>query len=497
MESVIRCDNLEVKLDGKILLKDITFDLHLGELVSVTGPSACGKTLFGRLMAGELQKSAGLFDVHTEVKSVFVEQQDNFFAQSGIRHTYYSQRYEYFEGREVPTVASLLKLEKEAWQDNSTLASLIRTLNIEYLLDRQLLLLSNGERKRVQIVAALLQQPTLLVFDQPFIGLDIESKRIVKSLLSELKQEGKTVVLICSKRDVPSFSDRWVMMRKGAIETILMPTDFQHINEAHHHHEAHFEAFDLPLPEQSLKFDTIIRMRNVNVAIAGKTILKEIHWEVKRGERWLLSGHNGSGKSTLLSLVTADNPHGYNQDLVLFDRKRGTGETVWEIKKKIGFVSPELHLYFLRQTHLTDHRGTLVHSIDALSVVVSGFNDEIGFSSKPTVYQEKIATQWLDSLGLGHLKLSQFSELSLGEQRMLLLIRALIKNPPLLILDEPCQGIDYEQSRRFIKLLDGLCAKLETTLVYVSHSLDEIPTCITHKIVLSEGQVVESIKQKI
>lgn len=494
MEKAIHCDRLSLKLDGKTLLKDILFTLNSGEFISITGPTGSGKTLFGRLLSGALEKSEGIFEMHPTLKSEFVEQQDNFFAQSGIRHTYYSQRYEYFEGREVPTVATLLQLEKYTGQNESVCTTLLRTLKIEHLLDRQLLLLSNGERKRVQIVASLLRSPSLLILDQPFIGLDLESAEIVKSLLYQLKREGKTVVLICNKRDVPDFSDRWVMMQDGTIKTILSESEFMNTRESEQNNSFATYSHDFRLPEQSLKYEYLIRMRGISVNIAGKSILTDINWEVKQGERWLLSGHNGSGKSTLLSLVTADNPHGYNQDLTLFDRKRGTGETVWEIKKKIGFVSPELHLYFLRQTHLTGHRGTLVHSIDALSVVVSGFNDEIGFSSKPTVYQEKTANQWLDSLGLGHLKHHQFAELSLGEQRLLLLIRAMIKNPPLLILDEPCQGIDDEQSHRFIQLLDTICKKSDITLVYVTHSLLEVPTCITHRIVLSNGRVSENHK---
>lgn len=490
MKTIINLDKIGLKLEGAWVLKGVDLEISEGELVAFVGPSASGKTVLGRLIAGMMKHTEGIFEVKEGVNTVFVEQQDNFFAQSGMRHTYYSQRYEYFEGRAVPTVADLLKIDADNWQEDLKLASIIRKLNIEYLLDRQLLLLSNGERKRVQIVSALMQNPDVFVFDQPFIGLDVDSRRIVGSLLQDLKNQGKTVLLICSKKELPEICDRVVEMRKGKIVKQLSYSEFAAQALPKEEKTLNVADLELPLPEQSLLFENMVRMRHVDVAIAGKQILQDINWEVKRNERWLLAGHNGSGKSTLLSLVTADNPHGYNKDLMLFDRMRGSGETVWDIKKNIGFVSPELHLYFLRQTHLTGHRGTMMHSIDCLSVLVSGFNEEIGFSSKSTVYQEKIAMQWAESLGLSHLMKKQFAELSLGEQRMLLLIRAIIKNPPLLILDEPCQGIDYEQTQRFVRILDLICEKLNITMIYVSHSAEEIPACITHKLELDAGKVI-------
>lgn len=490
MRTIIKLDKIGLKLEGESILKGIDLQISEGELIAFVGPSASGKTVLGRLIAGMMKQSEGIFEVQEGVQSVFVEQQDNFFAQSGIRHTYYSQRYEYFEGRAVPTVADLLKIDADNWQEDLKLASIIRKLNIEYLLDRQLLLLSNGERKRVQIVSALMQNPDIFIFDQPFIGLDTHSREIMRSLMQELKLQGKTILLICSKREVSDLCERVVLMQKGAVSKIQSFKEFSAQNVQTESGLPNVQELNLPLPEQSQLFETMVRMRHVDVAIAGKQILQDINWEIKRNERWLLAGHNGSGKSTLLSLVTADNPHGYNKDLMLFDRMRGSGETVWDIKKNIGFVSPELHLYFLRQTKLTGHHFSMQHSIDCLSVLVSGFKEEIGFSSQGTVYQEKIAIQWAESLGLTHLIKKQFTELSLGEQRMLLLIRAIIKNPPLLILDEPCQGIDYEQTQRFIRILDLICEKLDITMIYVSHASDELPKCLSHKLELEAGKVV-------
>ena len=235
-------------------------------------------------------------------------------------------------------------------------------------------------------------------------------------------------------------------------------------------------------------------MKNVNVSFGGKKVLNGINWEVKTGGQWVLKGPNGAGKTTLLSLITADNPQGYTNDLVLFDRKRGSGESIWDIKKKIGFVSPELHLYFLRQKsiyHPAAGIPTSYNSMTCLDVVLSGLNDEIGFNTSYSERSLRLAKLWLRLLKLEHLEKSPFLYTSLGEQRIFLLARALIKLPDLLILDEPCQGLDPSQTRRFLKLLDHICENGNTTMIYVTHRAEEIPLCVSHILELENGCVMQ------
>ena len=349
--------------------------------------------------------------------------------------------------------------------------------------------LSNGERKRTQIALALLNNSDLYVFDQPFLGLDTATREILRKALITLKENGKTVFLICGAKEVPEFSDRVVVIENGSIKDTVETAQYIKGIKAAAEDVPSLDDIDLPLPIDRPEYEFIVKMNDVHVTMQGEMLLSGINWEVRDHERWLLAGHNGSGKSTLLSLITADNPQAYTNDISLFDRKRGSGESIWDIKKKIGFVSPELHLYFLKQTKLSSSSNTVVSDMPCLDVIVSGFNDEIGFTSSITNWQENIVMTWLKELHLDYLKDKNFTEISQGEQRMVLLVRSLIKNPPLLILDEPCQGIDYEQSQRFIKLLDAICTKINSTLIYVSHSPDEIPSCMTHKIELENGTV--------
>lgn len=224
-------------------------------------------------------------------------------------------------------------------------------------------------------------------------------------------------------------------------------------------------------------FSHIIRMEKVHVRYGDKMILDNIDWTVKPGECWLLSGPNGAGKSTLLSLITADNPQAYANEIYLFDRKRGTGETIWDIKKNIGYLSPELLLFFENSSSVFD-------------AVASGLFDTIGLFRQVTDQQTQSIYHWLELLGIKSIARKRLHELSQGEQRKVLLARALIKNPPLLILDEPCQGLDDETEQELISLIDAICSKSGKTLVYVTHYANRRPQCIDKFIQLEKGRII-------
>ena len=207
-----------------------------------------------------------------------------------------------------------------------------------------------------------------------------------------------------------------------------------------------------------------------------KTVLDQVNWHVRPGEHWALLGHNGAGKTTLLSLLNGDNPQAFSKDITLFDRKRGTGETLWDIRKKIGFVSPELFQFFPYQN-------------TCLEVVESGFYDTLGLHRKSQPGNAAQALAWLELLGIAQEKDKPLRNVSASVQRLCLLARALIKNPVLLILDEPCQGMDAQQRQRFKELLEVICAHSSTTLLYVTHYAQEIPACVTRVLRLEQGKV--------
>ena len=215
----------------------------------------------------------------------------------------------------------------------------------------------------------------------------------------------------------------------------------------------------------------IIHFNHVTIRYGARTILKDLDWTVMQGEHWALSGQNGSGKSTLLSLVCADNPQSYACNISLFGHKRGSGESIWDIKKHIGYVSPEMHRSYKQ-------------NIPSIEIVASGLKDTIGLYTRPKEDEKIQCRKWLKVFGIGNLEDRKFHEMSSGEQRLVLLARAFVKEPDLLILDEPLHGLD-DINRKMVKdIVDDYCKNPEVTLIYVTHYQEELPRCIDHSISL-------------
>ena len=213
-------------------------------------------------------------------------------------------------------------------------------------------------------------------------------------------------------------------------------------------------------------------MHHVTISYGRRTILRDLDWTVMNGDRWALTGQNGSGKSTLLSLVCADNPQSYACDITLFDRPRGSGESIWDIKRHIGYVSPEMHRSYKRNLH-------------AIRIVASGLMDSVGLYAVPQAEDYAKCRFWLDIFGIGDLAERPFLQLSSGEQRLVLLARAFVKDPQLLILDEPLHGLDLWNRRRVKDIIEAFCQREGKTMIMVTHYLEELPTIITNTLHLT------------
>lgn len=469
-------------------MNSINLTVKRGEHIAITGSSGSGKTTLGRLLTGLSEPTSGHIYTAPGLSAIMVEQQDGFIALSGQRSAWYGSRYENQDMDTVPTVGEYLARFSN---ERSALSRMMCQLGIEHIADSHLMQLSNGERKRTQLASAMLQQPDVLLLDQPFVGLDAVVRLSLARLLASLADT--TLIIICAPDEIPACIPRTLTLEQGRLTSASQP------------HPCHKppspplpKQFPLPRLHPPEKFNVIVDLKNVCVTYSGKPVLKNITWRVNEGEQWALLGPNGSGKTTLLSLITADNPQGYTNELTLFDRRRGTGESIWDIKRRIGFVSPELHQYFLRGAGIYNTipglRGKKMparyDSLSCRDVVVSGFRDETGFASPASKTELQTATEWMAILGLNHLCNRLFVHASMGEQRTLLLARALAKSPALFILDEPCQGLDRQQTSAFVSLLDAICRNMHTTLIYVTHRPDEIPPCITRIMRLENGTMV-------
>lgn len=471
---LLEVKDLTVQHAGTPVLEGISFSISEGEKLAVIGGSGSGKTTLIRTLAGKYF-TRGSVQFAGQPKIVTITQQHHFRNLSNLSSFYYQQRFNSADADDALTVNEAL-LQLGATRED--IDAVLQKLGISGVKHTRLIQLSNGEHKRVQLAKALLRKADWLLLDSPYTGLDVAARKMLNAILDELSASGIQYLLVTSPSDIPSGITHVAELKAGRITSLVRREEYKAdraLKAGADHTDEQPSFTHIPFAYPDTDFGVAIRMKNTSVEYNGRRVLDNINWEVKKGERWSVSGHNGSGKSTLLSLVNGDNPQAFANDIVLFDRKKGSGETIWDIKKKIGYVSPELHHYF--------ESGS-----NCYEVVASGLFDTIGLFRQPDRRQVQLVDAWMETLGLAGFKKRLFKQLSNGEQRLVLLARALVKNPPMLILDEPCQGLDSETAGRFVKLVDAICVQLNKTLVYVSHYDAEIPSCVTYTLKLEQGK---------
>lgn len=485
--------HITVRYLDKTLFTNLSWEVNKGEQWAIVGPAGSGKTALLQTILGKFNVINGsirhhFYDdyaaAHTISDPYFTYR--NLIAQVSSHHEfrnrsnmagdfYYQQRFNSSDSEDSLTVREYL------FENGAEADSVLDALNLTPLLDKEVIKLSNGETRRTMIAKALLKKPQLLLLDNPFVGLDVQARRNFLDIVDRVVATGTTVILVTSYTEIPSSITHVLELEEGGIAGTYTREAFMArprpvVHEAEFSMDAdRIAALVADVPKYP-DFEYMVRMENVHVQYGGNVILDGINWEVKAGDKWALSGPNGAGKSTLLSLINADNPQGYANKIVLFDRKRGSGESIWDIKKRIGFVSPELHQYFNS-------------SATCEQVAGSGFHDTIGYVKACTPEQLQTARGWMEVLGIGQYGAAPFKGVPDSAQRLTLLARALVKNPPLLILDEPCQGLDAQQKAHFKHILETLCSHLFVTMIYVTHYEEELPACVDKFIRLQKGRM--------
>lgn len=454
----------------------VSWSMEHGQNWAVIGPNGAGKSLFADLLQGKVALRAGsvkFFDKNN-VEQFGVVRSLTFrdiHTLTDSKNMYYQQRWNSQDAEEAPIAKELLSFFSE-----EKIAEYTKLFGIYNLLERRIISLSSGELRKFLITRVLMSEPKVLILDNPFIGLDADSRKSLDRMLSHLyEQKGLQVILVLSQtKDLPEWITHVLPVKDM---TLLQPcTRAEFCDEGNSIVSQLFpeRVEDVASPEYDkveLPYTEVVDMHDVKVKYAGQVILQGIDWSVMKGEKWALLGGNGSGKSTLLSLVCGDNPQAYANNMSLFGRRRGTGESIWDIKRRIGYLSPDIHTYYMED-------------IPCLKVVASGFFDSVGLFRKCTEEQIQEAREWMRCFGAEYLMERSFVKISYGEQRLVLLVRAFVKNPELLILDEPLHGLDTGKKRLAKAIIEQFCSNSEKTLIYVSHYEEEIPECVTKRKVL-------------
>ena len=467
MSRILLAD-VTARINDRKNLEGITLEIGEEEHWAIVGANGSGKSSLGRLLCNSLTVLSG--SCRTAARSAYVSFEK-------VDEILDIERYN-DDSDSLGFVSQGTRVDKfilaGSAADETTLAELARQMGFTGILDRGIKFLSTGEMRKILICKALLQEPELLVLDEPFDGLDQPSCAVVRDLITRCVDQGIRVILLLNRFSeiLPetthiAYLKECRILTSGVKEEMLNSGPLRRFHAFHYTLPATLPEMDggnnIAAPPAGMP---LVEMKDVTVRYDGKCVLNKLCWTVKSGEHWKISGPNGSGKSTLLSLVSGDNSQAYANDISLFGRKRGTGESVWDIKKRIGLVSTSLQ---------QDYRvGATVKA-----VVISGFFDSIGVYSQYTPRQQEIALEWLELMHMEKRKDDPFRELSYGEQRLVLLARAMVKQPELLILDEPCQGLDDVNREMVLKLVDHLGKRGRTQILYVTHHPEDDIPCIT------------------
>lgn len=485
-EPFVRISNMTLRYQQNLVLSALNWKIYPGENWLLGGLSGSGKTSLMKAIAG-LERYEGAIHINFDTTSAlpskvhFVSSWFQFTNLDGERNFYYQQRYNKQQRNDTLTVsAELTRYAKEENLDIQDLQPYLEIFEFSNFKETQLIELSSGENKKLQLIKALWLRPQLLIIDQPYSGLDSLSRRNLNQMLDHLNSVGVHLILISNDVEIPNCINRFAEIKDGEL---IICNSKDEISKEEIRIKKGLPSFLKEVPNFSNEL--FVYMNGVNVKYGKKQVLHNITWKVKAGDKWLLQGHNGSGKSTLLSLINGDHPQAYSSDLYLFGKKRGSGESIWEIKENLGIISPELHWYF-------------DDTAKVWQAVASGFFDSVGLYKDLTYEKQRRIDEVLEFFDLKAYKNNLLNTLPLGKQRLTLLARTIIKNPKLLILDEPCQGLDNAQTQYFNDVIDELCA-YGKTLIYVGHFESQRPKCIDNIITLEKGRIksIEKLTESI
>lgn len=357
---------------------------------------------------------------------------------------------------------------------------LVQNFGLLSILDQGIKYLSTGEIKKTLLCSAFLKKPELLILDDPFDGLDSGSSHFLHQQLLTGKGSYTLILVMDAHKEIPPYIDTILQIDEQGITWSGTPENFKRAEQIGMSDSATGNAaitdaaFSPTFSKSRLHVsydiqessDTLVEFRNVTVSWSGRDVLKDITWTLKKGEHWQIRGPNGSGKTTFLELITGDNPQAYSNEVYLFGQKRGSGETLWDIRKKIGLVSWKLHSEF-------GYFG----SMPVEHVLLSGLHDSIGLYTDTSDTEKELVKEWLSASRFPISGTDRFDSLTYGEQRAVLVLRAALKLPLILILDEPCHGVDLDQQQIILHMLETIAVQGYSTILHVTHNPEEVLTC--------------------
>jgi len=505
----ITLENIAVRLYDRRYLENSSWRIETGRHWAVLGPNGSGKTTLALAILGKVPVIAGRIVYHflndTPSGTRLIGGSIGYVSPDQHREILQKEALldesRHFSGNinEVTTVGDILKEgildRQDASQFKARLSAIAVETGILDLVPCNIRTISKGEMSKMLIARALLNQPRLLILDEPFDGLDQQSRKSMTRLIERLMQGSTQVILITHRlQEIVEGFSHVLYLEQGRIagtcrrEEALRPDVIKKIygikgngadtgstrgNIAGSRQAQKIIQFSRRTGKS--KIQTLVEMRAVTIRYKNRLSLDKFSWTMRSAENWALIGPDGSGKTTVLKLITGENLQAYANEIYLFDRKRGSGESIWEIRRHIGVISSEMQARY-------------GHHISAFDMVCSGFFDSNGLYRRCSRQQLEVAGYWIDLMDIGHLTKQKFGMLSHGQKQLVLFARAMVKSPLLLILDDPCEGLDIENRKKVLDIANFVGEHTGTNLIYVSHNETELIPCITHVLTMDAGR---------
>lgn len=452
--------NLTVEFDNGFTCKNLNWSVRAEQHWLICGSNGSGKSALAAILSGAGDIDSGIITGVPEQIGLV-----SFAAQAELIAA--ERRKDDADIMDVIAEGTpVAEIIGAVCKDQQMADTLCEQFGLAGLLDRAFRKLSTGETRKVMLIRALTCKPDLLILDEPFEGLDAASLKALQLHLHDVSQRIPVILVLNRLDQCPNFVTHVAYMHDGELKHQVQRDDktgFEQLSQL-----LHISTTELQIPPSDpdttlppLEPDQpLVKLTDATIKYSDAVIFEHLNWTINRGEHWQLTGPNGSGKTALLSLITGDHPQCYVNDILVFGFQRGSGESIWQIKQFIGYVSTALQWEYTVGTSLRN-------------VIISGFYDSIGLYSKYTDIQRDIANQWLHVLGMEDRADQPFTSQSYGDQRLLLIARAMVKHPPLLILDEPCLGLDDMNRQRVLSLIEMICARSESTVLYVNHHAED------------------------
>jgi molybdate transport system ATP-binding protein len=507
---LICLDHVNVSLNGHRVLHDVCWELRRGENWAVLGLNGAGKSTFLRLLRGEIWPApvnggtrTYAFDGAPTQSPIGVKQ------RMAIVSAEQQQRYTRVHGRKygddfTPRITvrdlvftglleSELVTRKPKPAEVAKVNRVMREVGIDDLADMPFDKLSQGQLRKTLIARAVIGQPDVLILDEVGVGLDAQSRRALLDMIQRVASPlpssrggvggGVQILMTTHRRDelIPSITNV-LEIKHGRITASGPLSQRERVGV-----RANTSSF-VPLVEDKSREAQPFLINIVNASVAldegAKVVLHDVTWRMNEGEHWLIIGDNGVGKSTLLKLILGDLWPAQGGRIERFGRS--DFKNVWEIKQRIGYASAELQARY--------H-----HDLTAEQVIATGFNASVGWLQRTTKAQDKRVQAMIDLFGLRDLARRSILEMSYGQARKVLVARALVAQPRIVILDEVFDGLDAQFRAELTAILESIASPLPSRggagggvsiLLVTHHEADCLP-CITHRMRVERGRVTE------